>query len=87
MENLGKEYLQKTEKSKKRFDELTDLVMRPEVIADNREWKKLVKERNSLEELAVNHENLDELLQNLEGCERDLAKESDSEMKQMFEAK
>ena len=75
MENLGKEYLQKTEKSKKRFDELTELVMRPEIIADNREWKKLVKERNSLEELAQNHENLREFLQNLENCEKDLANE------------
>ena len=64
MENLGKEYLQKTEKSKLRYDELTDLIMRPEIIADNREWKKLVKERNSLEELAQNHEKLRDFLQN-----------------------
>ncbi len=84
MENLGKEFLQKTEKSKQRFDELTDLVMRPEVIADNREWKKLVKERNSLEELAQNHEKLSELLQNLENCEKDLAAETDGDMKEMF---
>lgn len=85
MGNLGKEFLQKTEKSKKRYDELTELVMRPEIIADNREWKKLMKERNSLEELAQNHEKLREFLQNLENCEKDLANETESEMKEMFE--
>ena len=30
MEDLSKEFLQKTEKSKVRFDELTDLISRPE---------------------------------------------------------
>ena len=39
MENESKELLVKTEKSKVRFDELTDLISRPEIIADNKEWK------------------------------------------------
>ncbi|MBP3431467.1 MAG: peptide chain release factor 1 [Clostridia bacterium] len=78
--------MQKTEKSRARFDELTGLISRPEIIADNREWKKLVKERSSLEELANAHEQLSEFVRNLEGCEKDLAEENDVEMKTLFEA-
>ncbi len=85
MENLSKELLQKTEKSKARFDELTDLISRPEIISDNKEWKKLVKERNSLEDLAQAHEELGSLLCNLDNCQKDLAKEKDAEMKALFE--
>ena len=85
MENISKELLQKTEKSKVRFDELTNLISRPEVIADNREWKKLVKERNGLEDLANAHEKLGELIENYENCQKDLSKETDPEMKALFE--
>ena len=38
--------LDKTITFKKRFDELTDLISKPEIIADQQQWKKLVKERN-----------------------------------------
>jgi len=85
VENLGKEFLNKTEKSKFRFDELTELISRPEIIADNREWKKLVKERNNLEGLAVAHEQLDALVRNIDNCEKDLSEENDKEMKLLFE--
>lgn len=84
MENTSKEFLEKTKKSKSRYEELTDLIIRPEIIADNREWKKLVKERNSLEELAQAHDQLALFISNLEGCENDLAKENDAEMKELF---
>ena len=86
MENLSKELLLKTEKSKVRFDELTQLIMRPEIIADNREWKKLVKERNQLEDLATAHQQLEQLVKSLESCEKDLQVETDAEMKALFEA-
>ena len=85
MENLGRDLLEKTEKSKVRFDELTDLIIRPEVIADNREWRKLVKERSPLEELANAHYELKNLVESLESCEKDFASESDAEMKALFE--
>ena len=85
MEKLGEEMLKKTEKSKVRFDELTNLISRPEIIADNQEWKKLVKERNSLENLAMAHERLSKLLLNLQNCEKDLKNETDVDMKEMFQ--
>ena len=86
MENESKELLIKTEKSKVRFDELTDLISRPEIIADNKEWKKLVKERSSLEELANAHEELKKSINDLENCENDLKNEKDAEMKALFES-
>lgn len=86
MENESKELLVKTEKSKVRFDELTDLISRPEIIADNKEWKKLVKERSSLEELASAHEELKKCVNDLENCENDLKNEKDAEMKALFES-
>lgn len=86
MENLNKELLEKTEKSKVRFEELTELIMKPEIIADNREWKKLVKERNSLEDLANCHDELSQLIASLESCQDDLTNETDAEMKALFEA-
>ena len=85
MEDLSREMLAKTEKSKVRFDELTDLISRPEIIADNREWKKLVKERNSLEYVANAYVELKNLVDNLDSCENDLKNETDSEMKNLFE--
>ncbi len=86
MEDLSKEFLEKTEKSKVRFDELTDLISRPEILADNREFKKLVKERNSLEGLAEAHEDLKKLLKDCESCEKDFKSETDNEMKALFES-
>lgn len=86
MENESKELLVKTEKSKVRFDELTDLISRPEIIADNKEWKKLVKERSSLEDLANAHEELKKSVNDLENCENDLKNEKDAEMKALFES-
>ena len=84
MENY-KEFLEKTKKSKERYDELTLLIMKPEIIADNREWKKLVKEHNSLEDIANAYSSLLSLSQNLEKCEQDVKNEQDQEMKALFE--
>jgi len=85
VENLGNEYLKKIEKTKARYDELTDIIVRPEIIANNLEWKKLVKERNSIEELALAYDNLKGFVENLISCKKDLEKETDSEMKALFE--
>ena len=85
MENY-KEFLEKTKKSKERYDELTFLIMKPEIIADNREWKKLVKEHNSLEDIANAYSSLLSLSQNLGKCEQDVKNEQDQEMKALFES-
>ena len=86
MENESRDLLAKTEKSKVRFDELTYLISRPEIIADNREWKKLVKERNSLEGIAEAHVELAKLVEDMDSCQKDFEQEKDAEIKQLFES-
>ncbi len=72
--------LSKTLKAKERFDELTELIMKPEIIADNRQWKKLVKERSGLEELVNTRDEYEKVVNNLSANEASLKTETDAEM-------
>ena len=72
--------LQKTLKAKQRYDELTELVIKPEIIADNKEWKKLVKERSGLEELVTTRDEYERVVNNLTSNEQSLKTETDAEM-------
>lgn len=76
--------LEQTLKIKQRYDELTELVVKPEIIADNKQWQKLVKERSSLEEIAEAHVELEKLLKNLSDSEEVLKTETDPEMLEVF---
>lgn len=76
--------IEKTINIKKRFDELTDLISKPEIIADQKEWKKLVKERASLEDLANAHDELVKLQKELSEAEETLKTETDEEMIDLF---
>ena len=76
--------LDKTISFKKRFDELTDLISKPEIIADQPQWKKLVKERSSLEELAAAHDELEKLTKEKEEIHNTLQTEKDAEMLELF---
>ena len=77
--------IETTQKLKDRYDELTDLIIKPEVIADNKEWKKLVKERSSLEEIVNSHMEYEKALQDKKGMEETIATETDAEMNKFFE--
>lgn len=76
--------LDKTISFKKRFDELTDLISKPEIIADQQQWKKLVKERSGLEELAEAHTALEKLVKEKEEIHKTLETETDAEMLELF---
>ena len=76
--------LDQTTKIKQRFDELTEMVVNPEIIADNKLWQKLVKERNSLEEIAECHDKLVKLTKNLNDSEEIIKVETDPEMIAVF---
>ena len=77
--------LEQTAKIKQRYDELTKLVVDPEIIADNKEWQKLVKERSSIEEIAECHDKLAKLMKNLEESEQVVKTETDPEMIKMID--
>ncbi|MBO5884484.1 MAG: peptide chain release factor 1 [Clostridia bacterium] len=76
--------LEQTIKIKQRFDELTELVVNPDIIADNKQWQKLVKERSSLEELAECHDRLVKLTKNLSDSQEIVKTETDPEMLEIF---
>ncbi len=76
--------IEKTENIQKRFDELTELVSNADVISDQKEWKKLMKERASLEDIVSARQELIKLNNELEGIHKTLDKEKDSEMLEFF---
>lgn len=84
MEELVNEMLEKTKKTRERYDELTALVSDPKVIADNKEWQKLAKERSKIEDVANAYDKLEKLNKDYLQCKTDHANEKDHEMKQMF---
>ena len=76
--------LEKTQKMVIRFDELTDLVSDPLIIANNLEWKKLIKERSGLEEVVEKSKELKKLDEDLKLCKKSLEEEKDHEMRELF---
>lgn len=76
--------LDKTITFKKRFDELTELISKPEIIADQQQWKKLVKERSGLEQLAEAHGSLEKLVKEKDEIHKTLESETDPEMVELF---
>lgn len=84
MQDLAHDILLKTQKAKVRFMELTDLISLPETFADNRQYKKLAKERAGLEEIVSAHDELEKLLTDLEACEKDYENEKSAELRDMF---
>jgi len=78
--------LEKTKKMRDRFDELTTLVSDPAVIADNREWKKLVKERSGIEDVVNSSIELEKCQNELDSCKEGLETEKDHEMRELYHA-
>lgn len=76
--------LEKTKKMIDRYDELTNLVSDPSVIANNIEWKKLVKERSGIEEVVEKAKELNKCNEDLKSCKVSLEEEKDHEMRELF---
>lgn len=76
--------LEKTKKVVDRYDELTIMVSDPSIIADNKEWKKLVKERSGIEEIVEKSLMLRKKNDDLFNCKKELDNEKDHEMREMF---
>lgn len=67
----------------KRYDELTKLISDPEVIANQSEWQKLMKEHASIEEVVLKYREYKEVQKDMEEAKEMM---QDSEMKQLAEA-
>ena len=67
----------------KRYDELTKLISDPEVIANQSEWQKLMKEHASIEEVVLKYREYKKVQKDMEEAKEMM---QDSEMKQLAEA-
>lgn len=77
--------IEKLESIMEKYRELTTKVVDPEVIADNRLWKKLVKEHSDLTPIAEGYEKLKNCLTKLKSDEELLKLEKDGEMIDLLE--
>lgn len=84
MEDIANDILTKTQKAKNRFEELTEMISKPEIISDNKLWKGLVKERSNLEEIAAAHDNLERLVKDYKSAQEDYSSEKDPDLRDMF---
>ena len=74
---------EKLEQVEKRYEELTKLISDPEIISNQSEWQKLVKEHANIEEIAIKFREYKKVKQNMEEAE-ELMK--DPEMKDLAES-
>lgn len=76
--------IEKIQKIKERYDELTQKIADPQIIANNKEWQKLIKERNSIEEIALIYDQAKKVQNDLESAKTAIKQETDPEMIELF---
>ena len=69
---------------KKRYEFLAEEIAKPEVISNNKEWQKLVKEHSSLQPLMEEYNNYSKLKSDFEANKELSEIETDSEMREML---
>lgn len=78
--------IEKLEGIRKKYDELTELIVKPEIIADNKEWTKLVKERSEIEPVAETYDRLKSIDKEIAELKEMAADGSDRELAELAEA-
>ena len=73
---------QRLEDVEKRYEELNGLIADPEVISNQNEWKKLMKEHSDIEDIVVKYREYKAVKQNMDEAKEML---SDPEMKELAE--
>ena len=73
---------EKLESVEKRYEELTTKISDPSVIADNNEWRKLVKEHSSIEDVVTKYREYKQTINNMKEAEEMM---NDSELKELAE--
>ena len=73
----------KLESVEKRYEELTKLISDPEIIANQSEWQKMMKEHSSIEEVVLKYREYKKTKESMQEAE-ELMK--DPEMKELAEA-
>ena len=73
---------EKLESVERRYEELTTKISDPAVIADNNEWRKLVKEHSSIEDVVLKYREYKQTIKNMKEAEEMM---NDSELKELAE--
>ena len=73
----------KLDNIKKKFEELTESIADPAIIADNKEWTKLVKEHSELEPIVSEYNNLLKIRDDIKGAQEILELETDPDLIEM----
>lgn len=73
---------EKLEAVEKRYDELTTQISDPAIIANNNEWRKLIKEHSSMEDVVVKYKEYKQIENNMNEAKEMM---EDSEMKELAE--
>ncbi len=74
---------EKLELVRRRFEEVNDLIIQPDIISDQKRYVKLTKEYKELKELMEERKKYLELTQNLEEAQQIIAEGEDEEMVEM----
>lgn len=84
MEELVNSLLEKTKKTKERYDFLNQQVSDPQILSDNSQWRKIAKERSMIEDVALSYDRLNKLYNEYLLCEKEYHEESDNDLKSLF---
>ena len=74
---------QKLEDVEKRYEELNKLISDPDMISNQNEWKKLMKEHSDIEDIVMKYREYKKVSQSLEEAKEML---NDPELKELAEA-
>lgn len=76
----------KLDSIKNKYDELTELIAKPEIIADNKEWTKLVKEHSQVEPVVTAYARLVDTEKEIEDLKVMAETEEDRELRELAAA-
>ena len=76
----------KLDSIKNKYDELTELIARPDIIADNKEWTKLVKEHSQVEPVVTAYARLVDTEKEIEDLKVMAETEEDRELRELAAA-
>lgn len=77
--------IEKLEKILDRYEALGDILADPATLSDMEKWKKCAKERSDIEETANVYKEYKKVEENGKAAEKEIAEETDSDMKKMLE--
>ena len=75
--------LDKLEAIKERFEEVSQLIIQPDVASDMKKFKSLNKEYKDLDKIVTEYKKYQNLLSNIEGAKQVIATEKDEDFRQM----